>query len=110
MTSTWSFGRTIDETLAAPVQLVGTTIDLIDSGRGIDDATIQRIFEPFFSTKRGGTGLGLPTVRKIVEGHGGRIAIQSEPGRGTQFTLTFPSIKRISTESGTLTAEEKESD
>ncbi len=87
-----------------------TAIDLIDSGRGVDDATIQRIFEPFFSTKRGGTGLGLPTVRKIVEGHGGRIAIQSEPGRGTQFTLTFPSIRRISTESGTPTAGEKAND
>lgn len=81
-------------------------IDLIDSGPGMDDATLQRIFEPFFSTKRGGTGLGLPTVRKIIEGHNGRIAIQSEPGRGAQFTLTFPSVRRISTESGSGTARE----
>ncbi len=70
-------------------------IDLIDSGSGMSDETLQKIFEPFFSTKIGGTGLGLPTVRKVIEGHGGRIAIQSEVGRGTQFTLTFPAIPRI---------------
>ena len=71
-------------------------VDLIDSGCGMSDETLQKIFEPFFSTKLGGTGLGLPTVRKVIEGHGGRIAIQSELGRGTQFTLTFPAIPRIS--------------
>ena len=70
-------------------------IDLIDSGCGMSDETLSKIFEPFFSTKVGGTGLGLPTVRKIVECHGGRIAIQSEVDRGTQFTLTFPTIPRI---------------
>ncbi|MDO5567325.1 MAG: ATP-binding protein [Planctomycetia bacterium] len=73
-------------------------IDLIDTGCGMDTETLQKIFEPFFSTKRGGSGLGLPTVRKIIEGHGGHIAIQSEPGRGTQFTLTFPSLRRIEVE------------
>lgn len=71
-------------------------IDLIDSGNGMSDETLQKIFEPFFSTKIGGTGLGLPTVRKIIEGHGGRMAIQSEVNRGTQFTLTFPTIPSIS--------------
>lgn len=70
-------------------------IDLIDSGCGMSDETLQKIFEPFFSTKIEGTGLGLPTVRKIIEGHGGRMAIQSELGRGTQFTLTFPAIPSI---------------
>lgn len=74
-------------------------IDLIDTGCGMDHNMIQKIFDPFFSTKRGGSGLGLPTVRKIIEGHGGRIAIQSEPGQGTQFTLTFPSLPRIMSES-----------
>ncbi|MDO5582192.1 MAG: ATP-binding protein [Planctomycetia bacterium] len=74
-------------------------IDLIDTGCGMDHNTIQKIFDPFFSTKQGGSGLGLPTVRKIIEAHGGRIAIQSEPGQGTQFTLTFPSLPRIVSES-----------
>jgi len=73
-------------------------IDLIDTGIGMDHETLQKIFEPFYSTKRGGSGLGLPTVRKIIEGHGGRIAIQSEPGKGTQFTLTFPALPQISQE------------
>lgn len=67
-------------------------VDLIDSGCGMDAETSSRLFEPFYSTKRGGAGLGLPTVRKIVEGVGGRVEAQSEPNRGTQFTLTFPII------------------
>ena len=70
-------------------------IDLIDSGCGMQDDTMRKMFEPFFSTKPGGSGLGLPTVRKVVEGHGGRIAIQSDLGRGTQFTLTFPAIPTL---------------
>ena len=61
---------------------------------GMSDDTLLKIFEPFYSTKSGGSGLGLPTVRKVIEGHGGRIAIQSEVGRGSQFTLTFPAIPR----------------
>ncbi len=70
-------------------------VDLIDTGCGMSDDTLLKIFEPFYSTKSGGSGLGLPTVRKVIEGHGGRIAIQSEVGRGSQFTLTFPAIPRI---------------
>ncbi len=70
-------------------------IDLIDSGCGMQDDVMRKIFEPFFSTKPGGSGLGLPTVRKVIEGHGGRIAIQSDLGRGTQFTLTFPAIPSL---------------
>ena len=52
--------------------------------------TLARVFEPFFSTKSGGSGLGLPTAHKIIETHGGRLAVQSEPGRGTQFTIELP--------------------
>ena len=70
-------------------------LDLIDTGSGVDDNTILHIFEPFYSTKEGGSGLGLPTARKIIEAHGGRISIQSELGRGTKFTLQFPIPKRI---------------
>lgn len=73
-------------------------IDLIDTGVGMEEETIRKMFEPFYSTKLGGTGLGLPTVRRIVEGHGGRIAVQSEPGRGTQFSLSFPALPQISAE------------
>jgi two-component system, NtrC family, sensor histidine kinase HydH len=72
---------------AGPPPYVGLT--LIDTGHGIPPNSLERIFEPFFSTKQGGTGLGLPTTKRIVEAHGGTIAVQSEVGRGTQFTLTL---------------------
>lgn len=65
-------------------------LDLIDNGSGIDAKIVPQIFDAFFSTKRGGSGLGLPTVRKIVEAHGGQIAVQSEVGKGTQFTIELP--------------------
>ncbi|QDT08637.1 two-component system sensor histidine kinase NtrB [Planctomycetes bacterium K23_9] len=70
-------------------------LDLIDTGRGVDDNTVLHMFEPFYSTKDGGSGLGLPTARKIIEAHGGRIGVQSEVGRGTKFTLEFPVPKRL---------------
>jgi signal transduction histidine kinase len=73
----------------------GVALDLIDTGCGMDEATQAKIFETFFSTKRGGSGLGLPTTRKIIEGHGGQIALQSEPGRGTQVTLKLPVLARL---------------
>ena len=73
----------------------GVALDLIDTGCGMDEATRAKIFETFFSTKRGGSGLGLPTARKIIEGHGGRIDLQSEPGRGTQVTIKFPVLARL---------------
>jgi signal transduction histidine kinase len=53
------------------------------------------MFEPFYSTKTEGSGLGLPTTRKILEAHGGRISVQSEVGRGTKFVLEFPTPMRI---------------
>ena len=70
-------------------------LDLIDTGKGVDNNTILHMFEPFYSTKDGGSGLGLPTARKIIEAHGGRISVQSEVGQGTKFTLEFPVPKRL---------------
>ncbi len=70
-------------------------LDLIDTGRGVDDITVLHMFEPFYSTKDGGTGLGLPTARRIIESHGGRINVQSEVGRGTKFVIEFPIPKRL---------------
>lgn len=70
-------------------------LDLIDTGGGIDDETLLHIFEPFYSTKASGSGLGLPTTRRIIEGHDGTISVQSKPGHGTQFTLEFPLPARI---------------
>ena len=73
----------------------GVALDLIDTGSGMDENTRAHIFEAFFSTKRGGSGLGLPTARKIVEAHGGQIRVQSEVGKGTQFTIRLPTPARL---------------
>lgn len=76
---------------------VGSTVvlHLIDTGVGIDDHTAAHMFEAFFSTKPGGSGLGLPTTSKIIEAHGGRIHVQSQVGRGTQFTIELPAPARL---------------
>jgi signal transduction histidine kinase len=73
----------------------GVALDLIDTGCGMDEQTALHMFDAFYSTKNGGSGLGLPTARKIIEAHGGRISVQSEVGRGTQFTIEFPQPARL---------------
>ena len=73
----------------------GVALDLIDTGVGMDEKTRERIFQAFFSTKQGGSGLGLPTTRKIIEALGGRISAQSELGKGTQFTIELPVPARL---------------
>jgi signal transduction histidine kinase len=83
----------------------GVALELIDSGCGMDAKTASHIFDAFFSTKRGGSGLGLPTTRKIIEAHGGRILVESEPGHGTKFTIELPLPARI--ESKVQAAEKK---
>ncbi len=65
-------------------------IHVTDTGPGMDAATRDRVFEPYFSTRRGGTGLGLPTARRIVEEHGGRLSVYAEPGRGCDFVIALP--------------------
>jgi len=86
--------------LVVRTRIVGNrvAIDLIDTGCGIEATSMERLFDPFYSTKKGGSGLGLPTTRKIIEGHGGLIAVQSEPGHGTQFTILLPSLPRLGEE------------
>ena len=73
----------------------GVALDLIDTGCGMEGEALLRMFEEFYTSKDTGTGLGLPTAKKIIEGHGGRINVQSQIGQGTQFTLEFPTPKRI---------------
>lgn len=65
-------------------------VAVTDTGSGIPAERRQRVFEPFYSAKPNGTGLGLTIAERIVAAHGGRIEIDSEPGRGTRVTLLFP--------------------
>lgn len=61
-----------------------------DTGPGIEADKMERIFEPFYTSKEGGTGLGMAITRKIIEGHGGRIEVMSEPGAGADFRIHLP--------------------
>jgi len=65
-------------------------IEITDTGVGMSAETRAKIFQPFFSTRSAGSGLGLPTAKRIVEAHRGELLVQSEPGKGTVFTLKFP--------------------
>lgn len=67
-------------------------IHVDDNGSGINTEIKEKLFEPFFTTKPDGTGLGLPTTRKIVEGHGGSIEIETSPAGGARFTVRLPVI------------------
>jgi two-component system sensor histidine kinase HydH len=67
-----------------------TTIQISDTGCGIPQDDLPKIFEPLFTTKQAGTGLGLPSCKQIVEQHYGTIDVSSNVGRGTTFTISFP--------------------
>lgn len=83
-------------TLLARPEPQGVVFELIDTGRGMAPEALAKAFRPFHSTRSGGSGLGLPTTRKIVEAHGGSIDVQSEVGRGTKFTIRLPALARPS--------------
>jgi two-component system sensor histidine kinase HydH len=65
-------------------------LEVTDTGVGMSPESKAKAFDAFYSTRPGGTGLGLPTTRKIVEAHGGTIRVQSEPGKGSQFIIRMP--------------------
>jgi len=65
-------------------------LEVEDTGKGMSEAEIAKAFQPFFSTKASGTGLGLPIAKQIVDQHGGRISIASTPGRGTRVRIELP--------------------
>jgi PAS domain S-box-containing protein len=71
----------------APAEAV---IEVSDTGRGIEEENLARVFSPFYTTTEGGTGLGLPSVRRTAQAHGGRVEVRSEPGRGSTFTVHLP--------------------
>ncbi len=65
-------------------------IHVIDTGPGIPEDVRSTIFTPYFTTKSAGSGLGLPTTKRIIEAHGGHIEVLSEAGKGTDFVITLP--------------------
>jgi signal transduction histidine kinase len=79
---------TIDVRLA---ESDGTIVlNVVDGGKGISEEIVDRVFEPYFSTKSVGTGLGLPLTKTIIEKHGGEISLESKDGQGTTVTVTIP--------------------
>jgi signal transduction histidine kinase len=77
-------------TIQASAEPDGVCLSLIDTGQGMLPEVAAKAFRPFYSTRVGGTGLGLPTTKKIIEAHGGTIDVQSAVGRGTKFTIRLP--------------------
>lgn len=76
----------------APLQEIAdfVAISVADTGLGISPENLDRIFQPLFSTKSRGIGLGLPISKNLVEANGGWIEVESEPGKGTTFTVLLP--------------------
>jgi signal transduction histidine kinase len=72
----------------------GVWVSVADTGGGIPQEQLNRIFEPFYTTKKTGTGLGLMIVQRIVRAHGGRIELESHVGRGTTFRIWLPLHER----------------
>jgi two-component system sensor histidine kinase HydH len=68
----------------------GLCVVIVDTGIGIAEADLPRVYDPYFTSKPAGTGLGLAVVQKIMEAHGGRIVVESSEGQGTQVSLFFP--------------------
>ncbi len=77
-------------TVATALRDGRAAITIADTGQGIPPENLERIFNPFFTTRQEGTGLGLAITHRIIQGHGGRIDVESRPGEGTTFTLLLP--------------------
>ena len=82
-------------TISAPADNESIRIKISDTGCGIEQSEISRVFDTFFTTKHkrvagSGTGLGLALCKKVIDAHGGTIAVESHPGKGTTFTISLP--------------------
>jgi signal transduction histidine kinase len=88
------------ETSRVPGRADHLRLSISDDGSGIETESLRRLFEPFFTTKPKGTGLGLWLSQRIIQDHGGTITSESEPGKGTTFTITLPTIDESSLPTG----------
>jgi len=91
-------GGTLEVKTAYDDALNSITVAIADTGKGIDPATLNQIFQPFFTTKRKGSGLGLAITRRLIEEHGGNIDVESTPDRGSVFKASFQVLQKIKDE------------
>jgi len=85
---------TVEVSLKRTADPVGAALDIRDTGSGMRKEVLQKVFEPFYTTRERGTGLGLAIVRRIVENHGGKIQLESEPGQGTVVAVWLSTSPR----------------
>jgi two-component system sensor histidine kinase HydH len=83
-------GGTLSVKVRNDKDLDSVEITISDTGRGIREEDLAHIFDPYFTTKSSGTGLGLAVVHKIIESHNGKIRVESQPGIGTTVTILLP--------------------
>jgi signal transduction histidine kinase len=82
-------------TVSTRLSARGVELIVTDNGPGIPSDQLSKVFEPLFTTKSFGTGLGLPAVLKIIEQHGGDIEVESHPGTGATFTAWWPVVQSL---------------
>jgi signal transduction histidine kinase len=80
-------------TVTATRETDDVVITVADTGVGMDEESARRAFEPYFSTKTGGSGLGLANAKRAVESCGGALALATAPGHGTTVTMRLPSVR-----------------
>ena len=68
-------------------------LEIADTGQGIREEDAKQIFEPFYTTKEQGLGLGMPYAKKIIEQHGGAISLSSRPGEGATISIALPAVQ-----------------
>jgi len=93
-----------DENVISIPEGTYVAIEIKDEGSGIESRNLKRIFDPYFTTKKDGNGLGLTICHSIVKRHGGGIEVESVPGKGTEFTIYLPACNDVKSDKKTVSA------
>ena len=93
-----------DENVISIPEGTYVAIEIKDEGSGIESRNLKRIFDPYFTTKKDGNGLGLTICHSIVKRHGGGIEVESVPGKGTEFTIYLPACNDVKSDKKTASA------